>query len=64
MTEQEEMERFLIHTKLFKHPSMVILLEMAAQEFGYDQQGILKIPCEADHFQCVVSFMLKEKKKR
>ncbi|KAK1284362.1 hypothetical protein QJS10_CPB21g01108 [Acorus calamus] len=62
MTEQEEMERFLIHTEHFKHPSMVILLEMAAQEFGYDQQGILKIPCDANHFQRVVSFV-KEKKK-
>ncbi|RWR88635.1 auxin-responsive protein SAUR71-like protein [Cinnamomum micranthum f. kanehirae] len=34
---EEKMKRFVIHTKLFKHPSMLALLEMAEREFGYNQ---------------------------
>ncbi|KAK1305036.1 hypothetical protein QJS10_CPB11g01550 [Acorus calamus] len=60
---EEEMERFVVHTKHFKHPCIVILLEMAAQEFGYEQQGILKIPCDVEHFRSVIAFGLKKKKK-
>ncbi|KAK1279398.1 hypothetical protein QJS04_geneDACA018873 [Acorus gramineus] len=48
---EEEMERFMVHTELFKHPCIVILLEMAAEEFGYEQQGILKIPLDVEHFR-------------
>ncbi|KAK1324878.1 hypothetical protein QJS10_CPA01g00735 [Acorus calamus] len=59
---EEEMERFMVHTELFKHPCTVILLEMAAEEFGYEQQGILKIPCDVEHFRSVIAFGLKKKK--
>ncbi|KAK1279397.1 hypothetical protein QJS04_geneDACA018872 [Acorus gramineus] len=61
---EEEMERFMVHTELFKHPCIVILLEMAAEEFGYEQQGILKIPCDVEHFRSVIAFELKRKKKK
>ncbi|XP_038986465.1 auxin-responsive protein SAUR71-like [Phoenix dactylifera] len=50
----EEMERFEVRTKLFKHPCITALLEMAAQEFGYEQKGILRIPCDAEHFRQVL----------
>ncbi|KAK1303906.1 hypothetical protein QJS10_CPB11g01515 [Acorus calamus] len=60
---EEEMERFMVHTELFKHPCIVILLEMAAEEFGYEQQGILKIPCDVEHFRSVIAFGLKKRKK-
>ncbi|KAK1303557.1 hypothetical protein QJS10_CPB11g01549 [Acorus calamus] len=60
---EEEMERFMVHTELFKHPCIVILLEMAAEEFGYEQQGILKIPCDVEHFRSVIAFRLKKRKK-
>ncbi|RWR85747.1 auxin-responsive protein SAUR71 [Cinnamomum micranthum f. kanehirae] len=56
-----EMERFLVHTKLLRHPSMVALLEMAALEFGYEQEGILKIPCDPGYFSQVVKVISKAK---
>ncbi|KAK1685551.1 hypothetical protein QYE76_046399 [Lolium multiflorum] len=31
-------------------PCMEGLLEMAAQQFGYGQQGVLRIPCDARQF--------------
>lgn len=51
----KEKERFLVHTKLLKHPRFIALLELAAKEFGYEQQGILRIPCDIKHFRAVVS---------
>ncbi|RWR81897.1 auxin-responsive protein SAUR71-like protein [Cinnamomum micranthum f. kanehirae] len=57
----EKMERFEVHTKFLSHPSMVALLEMAALEFGYEQQGILRIPCEVEYFSQVVDMISKAK---
>ncbi|KAJ8467221.1 hypothetical protein OPV22_029773 [Ensete ventricosum] len=51
---EEEEERFLVHTKLFKHPRFAALLEMAEQEFGYQQPGVLRIPCDVEQFRSVV----------
>uniref|UniRef100_A0A804K3R0 Uncharacterized protein n=1 Tax=Musa acuminata subsp. malaccensis TaxID=214687 RepID=A0A804K3R0_MUSAM len=52
---KEKEERFLVHTKLFKHPRFAALLEMAEQEFGYRQPGVLRIPCDAEQFRSVVN---------
>ncbi|XP_006853332.2 auxin-responsive protein SAUR71 [Amborella trichopoda] len=42
MVGKEKRERFLIPAKLLNHPLMVDLLEMAAHEYGYEQEGALK----------------------
>lgn len=47
-------ERFLVPVKAFKHPSFSGLLEMASQEFGYKQKGVLRIPCDAQQFRRVL----------
>lgn len=49
----KEKEKVLVHTKLLKHPCFLVLLEMAVQEFGYEQKGILQIPCEIEQFMLV-----------
>ncbi|XP_039130962.1 auxin-responsive protein SAUR71-like [Dioscorea cayenensis subsp. rotundata] len=47
----EKKEKFMVHVELFKHPTMVVLLENAAEEFGYDhQRGVLRVPCNVQHF--------------
>jgi SAUR family protein len=38
-----------------RHPSFAALLEMAAQEFGYKQEGILRVPCDVRHFKEVLA---------
>ena len=48
-------ERFLVHVNLFKKPQFVSLLEMAAREFGYNQPGILRIPCNVEYFRHLLS---------
>ncbi|KAM0894394.1 hypothetical protein ACQ4PT_024549 [Festuca glaucescens] len=49
-------ERVLVHVAMLKEPCMEGLLEMAAQQFEYGHQGVLRIPCDARQFhQMVVS---------
>lgn len=47
----EEGERFVVRVEALRHPSLAALLEMAAQEFGYKQQGILRVPCAVAQFK-------------
>ncbi|KAJ3686721.1 hypothetical protein LUZ61_015885 [Rhynchospora tenuis] len=56
---EKEKERVLVHTKLLKHPCFLVLLELAVQEFGYDQKGILQIPCEVEQFMLVSAALKK-----
>lgn len=53
----EEVERFVVSVKLFKHPSIVTLLDMAAREFGFEQSGVLRIPCDVQHFRAVLEMI-------
>ncbi|GAB2214840.1 hypothetical protein Droror1_Dr00019204 [Drosera rotundifolia] len=54
-------ERFMIKTHLIKHPSIVALLELSADEFGYDQEGVLQIPCEPDYFRNTINKLSKSR---
>ncbi|KDP34907.1 hypothetical protein JCGZ_09195 [Jatropha curcas] len=42
--------KFLIHVKMFKKACFVELLEMIGDEFGYEHEGVLHIPCDATSF--------------
>ncbi|CAM0902911.1 unnamed protein product [Alopecurus aequalis] len=49
-------ERVLVRVAMLKEPCMAGLLEMAAQQFGYGQRGVLRIPCDGRQFhQMMVS---------
>jgi SAUR family protein len=50
-----EGERFVVRVEALRHPSFAALLEMAAQEFGYKQEGVLRVPCAVHHFRDVLS---------
>ncbi|KAF7110988.1 hypothetical protein CFC21_111043 [Triticum aestivum] len=47
----DECERFVVRVETLRHPSLAALLEMAAQEFGYKQEGILRVPCAIHQFR-------------
>lgn len=57
--EAKEMQKFLVSVEVFKQPIFVDLLEIAAQEFGYKQKGILRIPCDIVSFQQVIEVISK-----
>lgn len=40
-----EAKRFIIDMKYLKHPCFLRLLEQAAEEFGFDQEGAIAVPC-------------------
>lgn len=50
----EEMERFIVSAELLNHPVFVMLLNKSAQEYGYEQQGVLRIPCHVFLFERVL----------
>ncbi|KAI3708801.1 hypothetical protein L2E82_38264 [Cichorium intybus] len=47
----EEMERFVVNAHLLNHPVFINLLNKSAQEYGYQQQGVLRIPCRVLLFE-------------
>jgi len=57
----EERERILVHMEQFKQPYFLELLDMAVQEFGYEQQGILHIPCTTEVFRSIIGAIRKPK---
>ncbi|GMH11133.1 hypothetical protein Nepgr_012974 [Nepenthes gracilis] len=54
-------ERFMIRTQWMKHPSILALLDLSADEFGYDQEGVLQIPCEPEFFRVIIKRLSKRR---
>ncbi|KAL1221498.1 Auxin-responsive protein SAUR71 [Cardamine amara subsp. amara] len=50
----QEMERFVVTAELLNHPVFVALLKRSAQEYGYEQQGVLRIPCHVLVFERIM----------
>ncbi|ONM55581.1 Auxin responsive protein [Zea mays] len=53
--------RILVRVRDLREPCMAVLLEMAEEQFGYGQQGVLKVPCDAQRFHHVVAMARKSK---
>ncbi|KAL2456991.1 SAUR-like auxin-responsive protein family [Abeliophyllum distichum] len=43
--DDDEFKRFIVPLSYLTHPSFLRLLEQAAEEYGFDQDGALTIPC-------------------
>ncbi|XP_075482275.1 auxin-responsive protein SAUR71-like [Primulina tabacum] len=50
----DEMERFVVSADFLNHPIFVTLLNKSAQEYGYEQKGVLRIPCHVFLFERVL----------
>ena len=55
--------RVLVRVSDLKEPCMAALLEAAEEQFGYGQQGVLKVPYDAQRFDHVVSMARKSNQK-
>ena len=53
--------RVLVHVKDLQEPCMAALLEMAGQQFGYSQQGVLRVTCDAQRLEHVLNMARKSK---
>ncbi|KAJ8627512.1 hypothetical protein MRB53_020819 [Persea americana] len=56
---EEEMERFVVSARFLNHPVFVELLKRSAQEYGYEQEGVLRIPCRVVVFERVLELLKK-----
>ncbi|XWS20598.1 hypothetical protein CRYUN_Cryun31cG0116400 [Craigia yunnanensis] len=57
----KELKRFIIPTEYLGHQVFGILLRKAEEEFGFQQEGVLKIPCEVSIFEKILN-MVQHKK--
>ncbi|XP_030467758.1 protein SMALL AUXIN UP-REGULATED RNA 9-like [Syzygium oleosum] len=58
----KELERFVIPVHYLGHQAFVLLLREAKEVFGFQQTGVLRIPCDISVFQSVLA-MVEGKKK-
>ncbi|KAK1662222.1 hypothetical protein QYE76_050381 [Lolium multiflorum] len=52
--EGEGEERVMVHVRMLTEPHVLDLLEMSAQQFGYGQRGVLRVPCGVERFEQTV----------
>ncbi|CAL5184657.1 unnamed protein product [Lathyrus oleraceus] len=57
-----ELRRFIIPTSYLSHSLFKMLLEKAAEEFGFDQSGGLTIPCEIETFKYLLKCIEAQEK--
>ncbi|KAJ7538508.1 hypothetical protein O6H91_11G051700 [Diphasiastrum complanatum] len=50
----KEQRRFVIPTHYLNHPFFEFLLKKSEEEFGFCLDGGLVIPCEVEHFECLL----------
>ncbi|MED6155810.1 hypothetical protein PIB30_008712 [Stylosanthes scabra] len=53
----EELKRFIIPTVYLGHQAFQILLREAEEEFGFQQTGVLRIPCEVSVFESILKMV-------
>uniref|UniRef100_A0A7N0URP2 SAUR family protein n=1 Tax=Kalanchoe fedtschenkoi TaxID=63787 RepID=A0A7N0URP2_KALFE len=59
----EELKKFVIPTEYLSHQAFQVLLRDAEEEFGFQQEGVLRIPCEVDVFETILKVMRKKEHK-
>ncbi|XVE91126.1 hypothetical protein DITRI_Ditri20bG0129700 [Diplodiscus trichospermus] len=57
----KELKRFIIPTEYLGHQAFGIMLRKAEEEFGFQQEGVLKIPCDVPMFEKILN-MVQQKK--
>ncbi|KAL3750981.1 auxin-induced protein 6B [Eucalyptus grandis] len=53
--EGDQPKRFVIPLSYLAHPTFLRLLEMAAEEYGFEHEGALAIPCEPSELERILS---------
>ena len=55
--EDDTQRRFVIPMSYLSTPSFRALIEKAAEEFGFQQAGALRIPCKEENFQEILRML-------
>ncbi|KAK7283022.1 hypothetical protein RIF29_12219 [Crotalaria pallida] len=59
-----ELKRFVIPTEYLAHQAFHMLLREAEEEFGFEQTGVLRIPCEVPVFESILKIIVSSQKCR
>lgn len=59
----EEMARFVIPTDYLSHGAFSDLLRAAEEEFGFQQEGVLRTPCQVSVFEDILNVVGGKKKR-
>ncbi|OWM69483.1 auxin-responsive protein SAUR71-like [Punica granatum] len=59
-----ELRRFVIPASCLAMPEFRMLMDMVAEEFGFEHQGGIRIPCEEAQFEEILARCLELKSKR
>ncbi|KAK3042078.1 hypothetical protein RJ639_001780 [Escallonia herrerae] len=57
----EEQQRIIVPVIYINHPLFMHLLKEAEEEYGFDHQGPINIPCHVQEFRNVQGLIDKEK---
>ncbi|KAK7410336.1 hypothetical protein VNO78_01044 [Psophocarpus tetragonolobus] len=57
-----DLSRFVIPTEYLGHQAFHMLLRQAEEEFGFEQTGVLRIPCEVSVFQSILKIVERKDK--
>ncbi|XP_076942431.1 uncharacterized protein LOC143612291 [Bidens hawaiensis] len=60
--DEDAMKKFVIPMDYLAHQAFSVLLRDAEEEFGFQQEGILKIPCDVPLFERILSMLSDNKK--
>ncbi|KAD0708999.1 hypothetical protein E3N88_43824 [Mikania micrantha] len=60
--DEDGMKKFVIPTDYLANQAFSVLLREAEEEFGFQQEGILKIPCDVPLFEKILRMMSDNKK--
>ncbi|MED6107273.1 hypothetical protein PIB30_012671 [Stylosanthes scabra] len=52
-----EVKRFVIPTEYLRHEAFDMLLRQAEEEFGFQQEGVLRIPCQLSLFHSILNLL-------
>ncbi|CAH2041695.1 unnamed protein product [Thlaspi arvense] len=53
--EDDQIKRFVVPLSCLTHPSFMRLLERAAEEYGFHQEGALIVPCRPSELERIVA---------
>ncbi|XP_061359429.1 protein SMALL AUXIN UP-REGULATED RNA 51-like [Gastrolobium bilobum] len=57
----EELKRFVVPLRFLTNPTFLRLLEQSAEEYGFDQDGALTIPCSPSELEMLLAQSLSIK---
>ncbi|KAG8387617.1 hypothetical protein BUALT_Bualt02G0039800 [Buddleja alternifolia] len=53
--DDDELQRFIVPLRYLNHPSFLRLLEQAAEEYGFDHEGALTVPCRPSEMERILA---------